>query len=67
MLMKSNGGLEICRSAGSSKKLKTLDGVRPDLNEDDLVVADAKNVLALAGTMGGLDYRNHRKRPPHRA
>ena len=49
-----NGGLEI-RRAGTSKKLKTLDGVERSLNEDDLVVADSKNVLALAGTMGGLD------------
>ena len=49
-----NGGLEI-RSAGSSKKLTTLDGVERTLNPDDLVVADSKNVLALAGTMGGAD------------
>lgn len=49
---KINGGLEI-RRAGSSKKLKTLDGVERELDEDDLVVADAKDILALAGTMGG--------------
>jgi phenylalanyl-tRNA synthetase beta chain len=51
---KIDGGLEI-RRAGASKKLKTLDGVERNLNSDDLVVADAKNVLALAGTMGGAD------------
>ena len=49
-----NGHLEI-RKAGNSKKLTTLDGVERALNQDDLVVADTKNVLALAGTMGGLD------------
>lgn len=49
-----NGHLEI-RKAGNSKKLTTLDGVERALSEDDLVVADTKNVLALAGTMGGLD------------
>ncbi|MBU6263835.1 MAG: phenylalanine--tRNA ligase subunit beta, partial [Actinomycetales bacterium] len=49
---KIEGGLEI-RRAGDSKKLKTLDGIERNLNSDDLVVADAKSVLALAGTMGG--------------
>ena len=49
-----DGALEI-RRAGSSRKLKTLDGVERTLSEDDLVVADNKKVLALAGTMGGLE------------
>lgn len=48
------GQLEI-RRAGNSKKLKTLDEVERNLNQDDLVVADSNQVLALAGTMGGLD------------
>jgi phenylalanyl-tRNA synthetase beta chain len=48
------GDLEI-RRAGTSKKLKTLDGVERNLDSDDLVVADSKSVLALAGTMGGAD------------
>jgi phenylalanyl-tRNA synthetase beta chain len=51
---KVNGFLEI-RSAGLSKSLTTLDGQERALNSDDLVVADSKHVLALAGTMGGLD------------
>jgi phenylalanyl-tRNA synthetase beta chain len=51
---KVNGYLEI-RNAGASKSLTTLDGQERLLNSDDLVVADSKNVLALAGTMGGLD------------
>lgn len=49
-----DGFLEI-RRANNSKSLKTLDGIERKLNSDDLVVADAKNILALAGTMGGLD------------
>lgn len=49
-----SGGLEI-RRAGDSKKLTTLDGVERNLNPEDLVVADNKRVLALAGTMGGLE------------
>lgn len=49
-----NGALEI-RRADKSKQLTTLDGVERKLNEDDLVVADSKEVLALAGTMGGLN------------
>jgi len=48
------GFLEI-RRAGTDKKLITLDGVERILNPDDLVVADSQRVLALAGTMGGLD------------
>lgn len=51
---KIKGGLQI-RRAGSSKKLTTLDGIERDLDADDLVVADDKDVLALAGTMGGLE------------
>ena len=47
-----SGGLEI-RRAGKSSSLKTLDSVERKLYPDDLVVADAKQVLALAGTMGG--------------
>ncbi len=51
---KVDGYLEI-RTAGKSKSLITLDGQERTLNSDDLVVADSRNVLALAGTMGGLD------------
>ncbi|MEN9698505.1 MAG: hypothetical protein RL448_460 [Actinomycetota bacterium] len=49
-----SGSLEI-RKAGKSQKFKTLDGQIRNLSADDLVVADSKKVLALAGTMGGED------------
>lgn len=49
-----SGSLEI-RHAGKVQKFKTLDGQIRNLNSDDLVVADSKKVLALAGTMGGED------------
>ncbi|MEN9325443.1 MAG: hypothetical protein RL414_1197, partial [Actinomycetota bacterium] len=43
------------RRAGSDKSLTTLDGQERSLHPEDLVVADSRKVLALAGTMGGLD------------
>ena len=49
---KVSGSLNI-RRAGSDKELKTLDGVIRKLDSKDLVVADEKSPLALAGTMGG--------------
>ncbi|MEY4444241.1 MAG: hypothetical protein RL301_320 [Actinomycetota bacterium] len=49
-----SGTLEI-RKAGKVQSFKTLDGQIRTLDPDDLVVADSKKVLALAGTMGGED------------
>jgi phenylalanyl-tRNA synthetase beta chain len=43
----------IIRSAGSTKTIKTLDNQERKLIEEDLVVADKKEALALAGVMGG--------------
>lgn len=47
-----NGGLHI-RRAGSTASFTTLDGQVHTLDPQDLLVADEKGPLALAGTMGG--------------
>src|SRR5579863_5497158 len=49
------GGKIIVRRARDGEMLKTLDGVERKLTSEDLVVADAKKAVGLAGTMGGFD------------
>src|SRR6202020_1856570 len=53
-LDKLEGGI-IVRLAHKGEKLKLLDGTERTLESDDLVVADEKKALALAGVMGGWD------------
>ena len=53
-LDKLEGGIVI-RLARKGEKLRLLDGTERILEADDLVVADEKKALALAGVMGGWD------------
>jgi phenylalanyl-tRNA synthetase beta chain len=45
----------VVRRARDGEMLRTLDGVERKLTSEDLVVADAKKAVGLAGTMGGFD------------
>lgn len=45
----------VIRRAASGESMKTLDGVERSLAGEDLLIADADRILALAGVMGGED------------
>src|SRR5258708_2112184 len=49
------GSKLVIRKAYDGEKLKTLDGVERKLTSEDLVVADGKRAVGLAGVMGGFD------------
>ena len=49
------GGKIIIRKAHAGEMLKTLDGIERKLTVEDLVVADARKPIALAGVMGGFN------------
>jgi phenylalanyl-tRNA synthetase beta chain len=48
-------GAILVRRARAGERLKTLDGIDRVLDADDVVVADEKKALGLAGVMGGWD------------
>jgi phenylalanyl-tRNA synthetase beta chain len=50
-------GAIIVRRARKGERLKTLDEIDRALDPEDLIVADEKKPLALAGVMGGWDSR----------
>jgi phenylalanyl-tRNA synthetase beta chain len=47
------GGRVVVRRAKKGEELRTLDGTLRKLTKDDLLIADAKRGIALAGIMGG--------------
>lgn len=45
----------VVRRARAGEKIKTLDGVERELDEEMLVIADAARAVAIAGVMGGAE------------
>jgi phenylalanyl-tRNA synthetase beta chain len=52
-MQKLNGDTIIVRMAGNGEWLETLDGGKHELCDQDVVIADSKGAVALAGVMGG--------------
>ncbi|MFW5889011.1 MAG: phenylalanine--tRNA ligase subunit beta [Bacillota bacterium] len=52
---KVNSNKIIVRKANKNEVMITLDGIKRELLESDIVITDGKKPIALAGVMGGLD------------
>ncbi len=52
---KIKGGRAIVRRANAGEHLRTLDGMDRDLNDFDMVIANADGAMCLAGVFGGED------------
>ena len=52
---KINGKRVIVRRATEGEKLVTLDGVERELKSSDMVIADSKGPMCIAGVLGGAD------------
>lgn len=50
-----DGARVVARRARAGEHLQTLDGENHSLEENDLVIADASRVLAIAGVLGGAE------------
>ena len=45
----------VVRTAHKNEKFTTLDGIERTLNEEDIMICDAKKPMCIAGVFGGLD------------
>ena len=52
---KIEGKKIIVRRAKKGEKITTIDGVKRDLDESILIIADSEKPIAIAGIMGGID------------
>lgn len=52
---KIKGGEVIVRHAQPGEKFTTLDGVEREMNENDLMIANAEEAMCIAGVFGGLE------------